>query len=233
MNKKLVGLGAIALAAFAPAHAAVTYNDCTILPGLCLLTELDAGGSIVIDDVVFDNFLLTDVDGVGLPPAEVTGSSTASSVTLSFDFTQNLGLFDVDDFIEYFIDFEAAITSTRTFSGAELELFGAGGDGDAFIEVAALLIDGDADPLLLTASDPFFGDIVSDSGSLASVSMLTILMDIQGEVFEEDAFVEISGFSLTLDLAGDVAPEIPVPGALVLMATGLGIGAWRRKKAVA
>ncbi len=197
------------------------------------MTELFAGGSITVDDVLFDSFVFGGSAGnIGLSSGDVTVTGVAGTGTAGLDF-----LFDpalaagvVGDFLEDVFDFDATVVaSLRTIESATLAFDDAGITSDAFIQVGTVI----GLTVLEIFRDSLSGDILSDTETLASLTALSAAVDYQGEVFDVDSSFFHGAYSFDLALAG-VNP-VPLPSALPLFGAGLGmlgfLGWKRRRKA--
>jgi hypothetical protein len=88
-----------------------------------------AGETVTEGDVVFSNFILTDerssvLPGDFMPTADgidVQTSSTANTVTITFDFAPDVSVSGFNTIFSFAIDFDVAISgSSRTFEAVEL-----------------------------------------------------------------------------------------------------------------
>ena len=218
-----------------PAHAVIITTGCGGAAS-CTLTELYAGGTIAINDVLFDSWLFNFEDGdapVDAGTITVSGvdevpdgmDPSKADVGLSFDIAPAIAF----EFLEYDFDFDAVmVASTRVLTGASLELTGFSVSGDAFVEVNSGLTPGG----LLS---------VDDGSALAAVTFagapsVDVDADFQMEEFDMVSSASLSGFDYTFTVMETMTPPVPMPepGTLALFGFGLaalGVVARRRREA--
>ncbi|MEE4207845.1 MAG: VPLPA-CTERM sorting domain-containing protein [Parvularcula sp.] len=216
------------------AQAAVTTTGCGI-DDACTVAELENGGTISIDDVLFDSWGSENVGapfgGLELGTINVVGSSDASSVRLDFSFAPSLQL-NASTFAEFVIDFGASVSPSRTITGARVSLGSASlsssGNSDFAAVQVGLTSEGEVGEVVISSTDL----VTNASFDLGTLTALSALIDIQGEA-EEDASANLTGFSVVFFLEGELQPDaaIPVPGAALLMLSGLaGAGVLQRRR---
>ncbi|MFK7870742.1 MAG: hypothetical protein AB8B58_16070 [Roseobacter sp.] len=218
-----------------------------------LQSILANGGSVTEGDVIFKDFVLTDQRGGGgrfpeddMPTVDeilVTTTSTANSVTLTFDFVPEVlvsGLTAADNFtmFSFTLDLRTNIasTSTRTFQnfGVSTTSSGFAATGSGSVEVSSFAL-----PRIVTSittidiSTPN-PTVTSASTSLNGESSLGLRSFIDGVSKSSTSSASLNQFSLTLTLDG-TSPTIdvvPLPAGLPLMLSAFAIGAFalRRKK---
>ncbi|MEE9328915.1 MAG: VPLPA-CTERM sorting domain-containing protein [Parvularculaceae bacterium] len=217
---------------FVAAHAATVTTGC-VSATTCTLTELYNGGTITVDDVLFDNFILDDdasASPVNADDVVVSGFTDMGNTGLEFNIDPALTVNINRSFLEYILSFDAAVVapSLREITSAGLNLVNGGINGDAFLEINAE-INGD---VLNVFHDSINGAQLLDSLTLANLTMISVAMDWQGEDFDGQSSSFLNTFRFGLGLIGDIpVAEVPLPAALPFMVTGLlGYGATRRKK---
>ena len=216
------------------AQAGVITTGC-VDSGSCTLAELFGGGSIEINDVLFDSWSENDAFGdvpdttsvivSGVDEVIDGGDASLSTVGLIFDYSPAAEF----EFIEYDFDFEASMAggSSQSIIGASLDLllFEVVSAEFAFLEINSDLSPGG----LLSVSDTTG---ISDSIGFGSASSVFVDADIQSEIDDPDAgdFASLSRFGYTFDLLDSSAPSVPEPETLVLLALGLMCLTIRRKR---
>ena len=249
MRKKGLTIAVVATIAaglaISPARAVVMTSGCTGTDS-CTLDELiNFGASITIDDVLFDGFTFVDEVTGSLPldlgAITVTGSTTGTAVTLDFMFDPAIVLDSTSGvFVNSEFSYDAAVDggSSRTIIQAS-QLFDDSDSG--FTGIGGFTIGTDLDgavpdELLIQNQDD--GVILSDLEALASLTALTVSTDVRGglilDIFAGSSL--LAGFEQTFTLDGEFMPpdgggtDIPVPGSLSLMATGLAASLLMRRR---
>lgn len=201
------------------------------------LSTLTGGGSVTIADVTFDTFSYTDV-GAGFGdlavPAntiDVTASSTATTVTLLFDFDPDLQV-AFDDVFEINGGFSTSVTgSSRELISVDLQLQAAvtGNIGDfVFIELGSNTL---ADSATI---DPANAGPQSFGSALANLSTYPLLWDMQGEAGDPGTSASVNAFQVTFELHDPVQTTVPESATLPLILSGLigmGVLGMRRNSA--
>ena len=195
------------------------------------MTELFAGGTITVDDVLFDSFVFGGSFGnIALSSGDVTVTGVAGAGTAGLDFVFDPVLAGdaLGDFLEDLFNFDATVVaSPRTIESATLAFDDAGRTGDAFVQVGTV-IGATVFEILVDSISP---DVLSDTETLASLTALSAAVDYQGEVFDVDSSFFLGAYSFDLALADPRV--IPLPSALPLFGAGLGILGflgWRRRQ---
>lgn len=200
-----------------PGHATVITSGCAETTS-CTLTELFAGGSISINDVVFNSWVFNFADGDSVDTSSVIVSGVdeavsptpgQSTVGLSVTFNPMLSV----EFVEYDFDFITSIVgSSRLLVGSGLELIESSILGDAFVEVNNAISSGNL--LRVDADGPIF-----DSAVFSGLTSLISDSDIQMESFDDNP-VGLRQFNYVFSVAETVTPA-PEPDSLLLLALGL------------
>ena len=196
-----------------PAHATVVTNGCGG-GSSCTLTQLFAGGSITINDVVFNSWMFDFNDGGPVDPATVVVSGIdevatgPSSATIGLGFTANPAISSA--FTEYDFDFTVTVGSIRTLTGASLDLNEFTTPSDSFVE-----INGNLAGALPDLQVDHNGTM--DAVTFGDLSSLMVDADIQ---MEEGGFgnPSLTQFDFGYTLAGT---PVPVPAAFPLFLSAL------------
>lgn len=193
-------------------HAALITSGC-LSSTTCTMSELAAGGEIRIDDVAFTDWTLFTVMNVNLDDVKVSGTSTATSVTLLFDLEPALIAGPVS-FYEHAVNFIAGIFggSARSFTSNSLELTGSSTSGDAFNEVGVNLnIDIDSIRDLIVFEELTASQSTDTANVLNTQTSTTTRVNFQGESFENSATATLTSFRLTYELDQAFQPPTPPP----------------------
>lgn len=198
------------------------------------LNSLAGGGTITVDDVTFSGFTFLDIasifGGVATDPGDidVTGSSTATSVTLTYAFDPALAL-DGEEIFEFDSQFTATVAgaSSRLINSISIGLADYSRSGDSFVEI------GSNTPFMLVYGDAT-SEVLTDSGSVSPTSNVTFNFFSQGETFDAAARAGLSRFTITLGLDSGLPPAVPLPASLPLLLGGVGLmGLLSRRKRAA
>lgn len=223
---------ALALSAASSARATVMTTGC-VSATACTLTELFAGGSIIVNDVSFTGWV-KDNEADGDTDEDTVFVSGIDETATGID-TGELGLlFSADPAIsfpvgEYQFSFDAAVagTSSRTLTSATLSLLDADPGDDGFVEVSAVLTPGG---LLTTSTD----GAASASTALADLTALGLQPDFQMENRGTGSDPSLGQFSLAFEITGerdDGGQPIDEPATLALLLLGIaGIAAGSRRQ---
>jgi hypothetical protein len=187
------------------------------------LSSLTAGSSITVGDVVFDSFAYEDVGGpfgdvaVSAADIDVTGSSTATTVSLLFSFDP-IALGEEEVF-EISGRFSTSVSgSSRELTGVEITLQGSvGGAAFDFIEAGSNTL-GDSATI-----DPGTAGPVSIDAVLTNLTTYDLLWDLQGET-DVGSSATVNSLLVTFSLRDPNPPQpqpAPVPAALPLLLAGL------------
>ena len=206
-------------------NAAIITTGCTSTAS-CSLDELYNGGTIQINDVLFNGWTLnTSFDDQGLDGSEflVTANDEVSG-SLGLNFLADPALsFDI---LEYLFDFNVSIVSpsSRLFTNMALELLGSSITDDAFVEVNSDLDIGsgfgNGDLLNVTDVLNSVDDVSMDSILLASLSSIAVEADIQMEQFDTN-LPSLSEFQYTFTIADAPTTTVPEPSVFLLLLLGM------------
>jgi hypothetical protein len=231
--KQLPGVAGLVLllSAALPAQAVVVTTGC-VGGSSCTLAELYAGGTIAINDVLFDSWVLnfddpgsvdeTTITVTGIDEVPDGGDPSKATVGLDFDIAPPLAF----EFLEYDFDFDASmVATTRVLTGASLELtgFSVAVPADAFVEVNSALSG-----VLLSVDNS--GPLL-DAETFPDTASLTVDADIQMEEFDVGGLPSLSGFDYRFTVMRTTLPQpAPEPSTLLLLGIAvLGVAARRRR----
>lgn len=195
-----------------PANAAVITSGCANASS-CTLTELFAGGTITINNVLFNGWdFINDLADVNVTENNVTiiGIDNGGTVGLSFVFNPALLVANGDE-LEYTFDFDVSVVapSTREIIMGDLNLTTSVRTGDAFAEINGTLTPGG----FFSVGENISSSTPSASNALANLTSLSIETNIQLGAFDPGTSESLTqfdyGFTLTI-------PE-PTSGLLVLI----------------
>lgn len=200
-----------------PGHATVITSGCTSATS-CTLAELYAGGTITINDVLFNHWVFNFADGDPLDENNIiisgideTTSPTPGLSTVGLGVVLDPTL--LAEFAEYDFDFTGSIIgTTRLFTGSSLQLIGSNVSGDGFVEINNALSTGhllsvDADGATTsTVNFPGVASLISDT-------------DIQMESFDGQS-VSLREYRYTFNITGNTI-AVPEPATVFLFIISL------------
>lgn len=193
------------------------------------LSDLVAGATLAVEDVVFSGFTYDDIGGYGgdvaVPTSsiEVTATSTADAVSLRFDFFAPI-LLGGDEVFEIVGAFDAQVTggSSRTFVGTTLELLSATIGPGPITAIEIGQTDRSTNTLLNINYFDNSGVLqLFDSAPLPGLTAFSHGWDASGET-DVDSSAELRAFAITYQLDGATPSPIPLPAGLPLLLAALG-----------
>ncbi len=228
----LVGLSTLSLSV----NSAVMTTGCAGATS-CTLSELYSGGTISINDIVFDSFFLDFSDPDGLVDASAVtvsgkdevvdaGDATKSTLGLSFIFDPAVTR-EEDEELEYIFGYDVT-SAVATMIAAELTLVDHMRVDDAFVEINSEFDTTE----LLTVTDNIFDIELSASEALGGLLTQSIITDIQMGGFppiNNPSLASLTQFDLDLTVMRQ-SSSVPEPSTVLLFCLGfLGLAMSRRR----
>ncbi|ARE39177.1 hypothetical protein RGUI_1036 [Rhodovulum sp. P5] len=214
------------------------------------LSDLVAGATLVLDDLVLSDFVFIDHPDASIFPDDVimtadridlslSASGEDAKLTFVIDPPTGLSIGGSLGFFEFAVDFTASVVapSPRTIIGAALgdgDLFASGDRADTAVEFAPGGFSNPAFDTIEIYEDPGFlaePSRTADATAFAGTSTLLFESKIDGITQAAGEVAGLGTFALTLDLDGQPpTPNVPGPATLPLMLGALaGLGLVRRR----
>lgn len=210
------------------AQAAVTTSGCAGA-GACTMAELFAGGSIRIDDVVFNNFkkgLFSEaINADPADPAKLSVSAGAGAPSLLFRADPALSVAGDLSSVVYHFSFDAAVaaTSARSIVGAGFSLLDVVRNGDASLKGDVEITSQNPSLLLRTIADNLDGVTLSTRGVLAPTTLAPVLLDVALTGQTTGVSASLGGWDFALTMDRDLpSAAVPLPAPFALFGAAFG-----------